>query len=50
MIQIDVRLDYWFEQQCDVLLQVEVADMPGQRIETSAITVSPQNQLIRVPA
>ncbi len=37
-LQIDVQLDYWFEQPCDVLMQVEVAAVPGQTIEESAIT------------
>jgi len=37
-LQIDVQLDYWFEQPCDVLLQVEVAALAGQTIEASAIT------------
>jgi transglutaminase-like putative cysteine protease len=37
-LQIDVQLDYQFEQPCDVLLQIEVAAAAGQKIEESAIT------------
>jgi transglutaminase-like putative cysteine protease len=37
-LQIDVQLDYWFEQPCDVLLQIEVAAVPGQMIAESAIS------------
>jgi transglutaminase-like putative cysteine protease len=37
-LQIDVRLDYWFAQACDVLLQVEVAAAKGQRIEHTTVT------------
>lgn len=37
-LQIDVQLDYSFEQACDVLLQIEVAAIAGQTVETSSIT------------
>lgn len=37
-LQIDVQLDYWFAQACDVLLQVEVAAARGQTLEHSALT------------
>ena len=49
-LQINVQLDYGFEQPCDVLLQVEVAAIPGQVIETSQITATPHAKLVRVPA
>lgn len=34
-LRIDVQLDYWFEQPCDVLLHIEVAAVAGQSIEAS---------------
>ena len=37
-LQIDVRLDYAFEQPCDVLLQIEVAAYAGQTLEASSLT------------
>lgn len=40
-LQIDVQLDYWFEQPCDVLLQIEAAEAPGQAITASALTSGP---------
>lgn len=49
-LQIDVQLDYWFEQSCDVLLQVEAAAMPGQVIEHAHFTVTPCEHFARVPA
>ncbi|WP_379921771.1 transglutaminase family protein [Erythrobacter sp. R86502] len=49
-LQINVQLDYHFEQTCDVLLQVEAADIPGQRIERSSLTVTPHEYLARIPA
>lgn len=36
-LQIDVQLDYWFEQRCDVLLHIEVAAVTGQMVEGSAL-------------
>lgn len=47
-LQIDVQLDYWFEEPCDVLLQIEVAALAGQTIEASVITAGAG--LIRSPA
>ena len=38
-LAIDVLLDYGFVYPADVLLQVEVAAMPDQRIESEALTV-----------
>lgn len=37
-LQINVRLDYWFAQPCDVLLQLEVAAARGQTVEHAALT------------
>lgn len=47
-LQIDVQLDYWFAQACDVLVHIEVAAVPGQRIETSALNTGAAP--VRVPA
>ncbi|WP_073973887.1 transglutaminase-like domain-containing protein [Erythrobacter donghaensis] len=47
-LQIDVQLDYWFEQPCAVLLQIEVAALAGQRVESSIITTG--TALTRVAA
>ena len=49
-LEIRVQLDYWFEQACDVLLQVEVAATPGQVIEHAQITVPNCRDIVRVPA
>lgn len=49
-LQINVQLDYWFEQSCDVLLHVEAAAIPGQRIEQARLTVTQGDQFTRVPA
>lgn len=49
-LQIHVQLDYWFEETCDVLLQVEVATMPEQVIEHAHITVAPCENFERIPA
>ena len=38
-LAIDVHLDYGFSEPADVLLQVEAAAMPDQRIETESLTV-----------
>lgn len=49
-MQINVQLDYGFERPCDVLLQVEAAALPDQRIAHSTLTASPCNHFVRVPA
>ncbi|MCL9982714.1 MAG: transglutaminase family protein [Erythrobacter sp.] len=49
-LKIHVQLDYWFEQPCDALLQVEAAAIPGQVIEQAHITVTPFDHFARVPA
>jgi transglutaminase-like putative cysteine protease len=45
-----VQLDYWFEQACDALLQVEAAAIPGQVIGQADITITPCDHFARVPA
>jgi transglutaminase-like putative cysteine protease len=47
-LQIDVRLDYWFAQPCDVLLQIEVAPVGGQSVEHAAL--ASEAGLTRIPA
>jgi transglutaminase-like putative cysteine protease len=49
-LQIHVQLDYWFEQACDALLQVEVAAIPGQVISQADITITPCDHFARVAA
>jgi transglutaminase-like putative cysteine protease len=49
-LQIHVQLDYWFEQACDALLQVEAAAITGQVIRQAHITVTPCDHFARVPA
>ncbi len=49
-LQIDVQLDYWFEQACDVLLQIEVAALPGQAVGQAQVTVASGAQVTRVAA
>ena len=49
-LQIDVQLDYWFEHSCDILLQVEAAQIPEQIIEHAHLTVTPDVPHRRVPA
>lgn len=49
-LQINVQLDYGFEQACDVLLQVEAAAVSGQAIARAHLTVSPCDPFARVPA
>ena len=49
-LKINVKLDYWFEQTCDVLLQIEAAATAGQVIEHAHINVAPIAHFSRVPA
>jgi transglutaminase-like putative cysteine protease len=49
-LTINVQLDYWFERPCDVLLQVEAAALPEQRVEQADLTASPCDHFVRVPA
>ncbi len=49
-LQIDVQLDYWFGNPCDILLQVEAAQLPSQLIEDAHLTFTPDTSHRRVPA
>lgn len=49
-LQINVQLDYAFERACDILLQIEAAAIPGQRIEAASLDMSPCEHFARVPA
>ena len=49
-LQIDVQLDYWFEQPCDVLLQLEAAALPDQVLEQARLAITPCEQFVRIPA
>jgi len=49
-LRINVQLDYGFARPCDVLLQVEAADLPDQRIAHRHLTVTPCDSPFRVPA
>lgn len=49
-LQIHVQLDYWFQDACAVLLQVEAAAMAGQVIEHAQLSVAPSGHFSRVPA
>ncbi len=49
-LQIHVQLDYWFEQSCAVLLQLEAAASDGQVIKQAHITVTAHEHFARVPA
>jgi transglutaminase-like putative cysteine protease len=49
-LQINVQLDYGFERSCDVLMQIEAAAIPGQRIAEAHFVVSSCDHFARVPA
>lgn len=49
-LRIHAQLDYWFEQSCDVLLQIEVAAAPGQIIDDAKFMITPCEHFARVPA
>jgi len=49
-LQIDVHLDYALPRVCDLLLQIEVAAIPEQRIEAARLDLSPCEHFARVPA
>lgn len=49
-LHLNVQLDYWFKQSCDVLLQLEAATVPGQIVEHSHITVTPCDHFARIAA
>lgn len=49
-LQINVQLDYSLARVCDLLLQIEAAAIPEQRIEEAHIDISPCEHFARVPA
>lgn len=49
-LQIHVRLDYALSRVCDLLMQIEAAAIPEQRIEAAHIDISPCEHFARVPA
>ena len=48
-LRIDASLDYTFPQAADVLLALEVAQMPDQRLVEDRLTVGTATQLTPVP-
>lgn len=49
-LQINVELDYGLSRPCDLLLQIEAAAIPEQRIEAAHLDLSPCEHFARVPA
>ncbi|WP_179380243.1 transglutaminase-like domain-containing protein [Jannaschia marina] len=49
-LRIDARLSYAFEAPCDLLLQVEVARTPGQRVVEDALWTTPVAEFRRIAA
>ncbi len=49
-LRINVQLDYGLARPCDLLLQIEAAAIPGQRIEEAHLALSPCQHFARVPA
>ncbi len=49
-LQINVQLDYGLTRPCDLLLQIEAAAIPEQRIEEARLDLSPCEHFARVPA
>lgn len=49
-LQINVQLDYSLSRACDLLLQIEAAAIPEQRIEQAHLGLSPAEHFARVPA
>ncbi|RYD89413.1 MAG: transglutaminase family protein, partial [Sphingomonadales bacterium] len=49
-LSIRAQLDYHFAEATDVLLQIEAAVIPEQRIESANINVSPCEHFARVAA
>ncbi len=48
IVQINVQLDYYLPQSCDVLLQIEAAAMADQRLSDSRLLVSSGCDLVAV--
>jgi transglutaminase-like putative cysteine protease len=49
-LQINVHLDYALPRVCDLLLQIEAAAIPEQRIEAAHLDISDCEHFARVPA
>lgn len=49
-LRINVHLDYGLARPCDLLLQIEAAAIPGQRIVQAQLDLSPCQHFARVPA
>ena len=49
-LSIDVLLDYQFDEPTDILLQIEAAALPCQRLQSSALNLPPALTPTRVPA
>jgi transglutaminase-like putative cysteine protease len=49
-LEIAVQLDYAFERACDVLLQLEAAALPEQRLDAAHFVLAPDTDFARVPA
>lgn len=49
-LQIHVQLDYSLPRACDLLLQIEAAAIPEQRIDETQLDLSPCEHFARVPA
>lgn len=49
-LEIQVQLDYTFEQPCDVLVQIEAAKLPGQMVRQAHIAAPAAEYFARVPA
>ena len=48
-LSIDVSLDYWIAEPADVLLQIEAAALPDQRLEVQELTVYSDTPIAAVP-
>lgn len=49
-LRIDARLDYRFDEPADILLQMEAAPLPDQRIVRDMLTIDTAHRLFPVPA
>ena len=50
LLEIDVRLDYATKDLQTVLLQIEAAEGPDQRVVKSALDIDAPEFFVRVPA
>lgn len=49
-LSINVSLDYALPDQRDLLLQIEAAELPDQRVSHTDLTLSPTDRIARIPA